>query len=369
MELLKRNKGKLIASSIVILLPMLIALVGEKLLPEKIAVHWGLDGAEDGFMNSSLTFLVLPAVLLAIHWLCMILTVVLDKNAEQNKKMFGLVFWIIPAISLSCCGMILATALGYMTKVSAFLFLLLGLSFIIIGNYMPKTTRNVTMGIKLRWTLANDDNWYATHRFAGKLYVVMGLLCLVAIPLPPAVFPFVAIVLILACGIVPPLYSYRFYRKQLREGTATKEDYENSFGEVVTHKKGALIFTVIFTIVLLIGLSVVMFTGKLKTTAGEDALTVKASFSGDLVINYDEIDAVEYRADGVDGERIMGFGSAKLLLGTFENEEFGTYTRYTYTGNNPCIVLRVDQKIIVLAAENAESTKELYENLLEKIAE
>ena len=369
MKLLKRNKGKLIVSSIVILLPMLIALVGEKFLPEKIAVHWGLSGAADGFMNSSLTFLVLPAVLLAIHWLCIILTVVLDQNAEQNKRMFGLVFWIIPAVSVASCGMILATALGYMTKASAFLFLLLGLSFIIIGNYMPKTTRNVTMGIKLRWTLANDDNWNATHRLAGKLYVLIGFLCLLAIPLPPAAVPFVLIAVILLCVILPFVYSYLFYKKQLREGTATKEDYETAFGELVKNKKTAVIVAVIITLLVVVVLPVLLFAGKIEAEAGENALTIKASFSGDLVIDYAEIDEIEYREDGVDGERVIGFGSAKLLLGTFRNEEFGNYTRYTYTGKKPCIVLTVDERIFVIGTENEETTEELYDRLVGEIAE
>ena len=38
----------------------------------------------------------------------------------------------------------------------------------------------------------------------------------------------------------------------------------------------------------------------------------------------------ELREGNVDGTRIGGFGSFRLLLGFFENEEFGTYTRYTY---------------------------------------
>ena len=98
--MLKRNKGKLIASSIVILLPMLFGFFGGTLLPETFAVHWGFDGQADGFGSSSI-FFILPPILLAIHWLCMIFTAVVDKNVDQNQKILGIMFWIIPTISLA----------------------------------------------------------------------------------------------------------------------------------------------------------------------------------------------------------------------------------------------------------------------------
>ncbi len=369
MELIKRNKGKLIASSIVILLPMLLGLFGGKLLPEEIAVHWGLDGTADGWMSSSLIFFVLPAILLAVHWLCMILTAVLDKNAEQNKKMFGLVFWILPVISLASCGIIFTTALGYASKISAFVLLILGVTFVIVGNYMPKTTRNVTMGIKIKWTLANDENWNATHRFAGKVFVVMGILSLIAIPLPMVALPFVLLGIVLVGVLLPPLYSYRFYKKQIREGKATKEDYEDSYRELVKNKKAAMIVSIVIIAIIAIVLPIIMFTGKIETTVGEDALTVEATYWNDLTVKYEEIDAVEYRENGVSGMRVNGFNSARLLLGNFQNEEFGNYTRYSYTGDGPCIVLKVKGRTVVLGAKTEQETKEIYERLLGEIAE
>ena len=150
--MLKRNKGKLILSSIVILLPMLLGFFGGALLPEKFAVHWGLDGRADSFGNASV-FFILPAILLAIHWICMIVTAVVDKNEEQNKKIMGIMFWIIPAISLVSSGMIVSGALGYTANAFTLIMLLLGVMFLVIGNYLPKTTRSRTTGIKIKWAL------------------------------------------------------------------------------------------------------------------------------------------------------------------------------------------------------------------------
>ena len=210
--MIKNNKIKFIISSLIILLPMLIGFFGGKILPEEIAVHWGMNGDADGFMSSSAVFFVLPAILLAVHWLCVILTAVIDQSAGQNKKMFALVFWIIPIISLACNGMILSVALGNTAKISAVMFAIFGVLFVVMGNYMPKTAQNLTMGIKIKWTLANEENWNATHRCAGKVYVVAGLLSLIAMPIPMKALPFVLIGIILFVVLAPIIYSYCFYK-------------------------------------------------------------------------------------------------------------------------------------------------------------
>ena len=367
--MIKKNKIKFIISSIVILLPVLFGVIGSKILPEEIAIHWGLDGSADAWGNPSAIFFILPLVLLAIHWICMILTSVIDKNIEQNKKVMGITFWIIPVISLMSCGVMFNIALGYTSNISAVVFAILGLAFIVIGNYIPKTTRNRTMGIKIKWTLANDENWAATHRFAGKVWVVIGFLCLLAIPLPSAALPFVMIGLILPCALLPIIYSYRFYKKQLAEGKATKEEYEKGYRDIFKNPKAAIIATVILVAVTLIVVAVLMFTGDIETELGESSLTVKADYWADITLNYEDIDAVEYREGGVGGERVNGVGSARLLLGIFRNDEFGTYTRYTYTGKKDCAVLTVDGKKIVIGAEDAQTTKQIYERISAEISE
>ena len=365
--MIKNNKGKLILSSIIILLPMLFRLFA-KLLPEEIAIHWGFDGTADGFASPTSVFLILPLVLLAIHWLCVIFTLVLDKNNEQNKKITRIMFWIVPAISLLSCGSIFAIALGYTTNIFTFVLLAIAVLFIVIGNYLPKTTRNVTMGIKIKWTLASDENWNATHRFSGKVYVIAGILCLPAILLPEKAFPFVALGLILICTVLPTVYSYRLYKKQLAAGTLTKESMDEVFGKFTKNSKPIAIITIIIVAVILLVVAFLMFTGGVELMPGEESLTVEASFMTDLTLAYDEIDSVEYREGGVDGVRVYGYGSARLLIGQFKNDEFGFYTRYTYTGKLPAIVLTVGEQTVVLGTENAEETKEIYERLLTEIS-
>ena len=367
--MMRKNKWKLIISSIVILLPMLFGLLGEKFLPSEIAVHWGFNGEADGFMSPFPAFIILPIVLLAVHWICMILSMLIDKNEKQNHKIMNMTFWIIPFISLTVCGLIFMIALGYTANISALVYIILAIAFISIGNYMPKTVRNRTMGIKIKWALANDENWNATHRLAGKVYVAAGVLSLLAIPLPMKALPFVLMGIIVLCCIVPTVYSYVFYKKQIAAGKATKDDYEHSYIKVIGNKKISVAVMVAISVVVAIVLIIMMFTGNIETTLNDTSLCVKASFSGDLVLDYEDIDSIEYRENGVDGQRLMGIGSARLLIGTFSNSEFGTYTRYTYTGDAPCVVIKANERVIVVGASDEQTVKQIYDRILSEISE
>ena len=369
--MIKRNKVKLIISSIIILLPTLIAIFGNKFLPEKIAIHWGFGGNADGFASPSFIFILFPIILLAIHWICILVEAVVSKNSQQNKKLMELTFWIIPTISLAASGMIVSAALGHTKNIFPVACLLLSVAFIVIGNYMPKATRNKTMGIKIKWAMSNDENWNATHRFGGKVFMISGFIFLLAMPFPPTAFPFVAISVILISALAPTIYSYVFYKKQLREGKATKEDYEKGFKEIINpnDKKIAVVISVILTVLLVVFLPLLMFTGKINATIDNTSIKVEASFSGDLTVKLEDIDTVEYRENSVPGTRVVGFGSARLLLGSFENDEFGLYTRYTYTGKKPCIVMKSGDNTIVIGLESAEETKALYEEIFARIAE
>ena len=365
--MIKKYKWKLIISSVITLLPMLLGLFADKILPEKIATHFALDGTADGFMAPTTFFVIMPLILLAVHWLCVGVTAVIDKNNEQSAKITGIMFFIMPVMSLFTCGMVLAIALGYTANIYSSVLALLAVTFIVIGNYLPKTTRNKTTGIKIKWAYTSDENWNATHRFGGKVYFATGILCLFGIFLPEKAFPVFVIAIILASVVPPILYSYRFYKKQLECGDLTHEQAEAQVSTVFKHSKAVTVVAVVASAVVAALVCFLMFTGDIRITLGDSAVTVDASFWDDVSISYADIDSVEYLENGVDGTRVYGFGSARLLLGSFKNDELGTYTRFTYTGDRPCIVLTLDENTVVLGTDSAQTTLELYKALAEKI--
>ena len=358
--MIENNKWKLLVSSVAILLPILAGLILWNDLPEQMTTHWGADGNADGWSSRTFAVLGLPLILLALHWVCIFITSKDPKNKGQNKKVFGMVLWICPIVSIFASGITYAAAFGKEFNMDIIGLLLIGLMFVVIGNYLPKCKQNYTIGIKVKWTLANEENWNATHRFGGKVWVIGGLLLMACVFLPEALIPWVLIIALTIMAAIPIVYSYAYYKKQVAAGTAPEKAI------IPMGKWSKLISTVvpigvaIMTVVLL----VICFTGNVEVQYGDTSFTLEASYWSDLTVEYAAINSIEYRESCDAGSRINGFGSPRLSLGAFQNAEFGNYTRYSYTQSDSCVVLNVDGKILVVSGADAESTKVIYENLL-----
>lgn len=355
--MIKNNKLKTVLSSIVILLPALYGIIIWDKLPAAMMTHWGADGNADGVSTKAFAVFGLPVIMLALHLLGLIVTSFDKKQKGQNKKAIGMIFWILPIISLFTNALVYSLALGKQLNVYLLEPLLFGVMFILIGNYLPKVKQNHTLGIRISWTLNNEENWDKTHRFAGKIWVTGGFVLLASAFLPnKAIIPIAAID-ILVLIIAPTVYSYRIHRKHLKAGVS----YDSA-----PKSKREKIITVIIVTVILIALSVLMFTGNVEYAVENNTLKIEADYWSDLEIDCSKIETAEYRDTFDFGVRANGLGSARLAMGNFQNEEFGDYTLYSYTKNKSCIVLRVDGKILVLNGKTADETKELYKLISEK---
>lgn len=133
------------------------------------------------------------------------------KRKNINGKMFQMLMLICPICSLFSSIQIYGYALGMDVDGQMLVHLLLGVIFIIIGNYIPKCRHNYTVGIRLPWTLADEENWNSTHHLAGWLYMAAGLVCLLNIWLRIGWLAFAAIA---AAALLPMGYSLLLYVKK-----------------------------------------------------------------------------------------------------------------------------------------------------------
>ncbi len=213
-EYLKKNKWTMIITSIVILLPILVGIILWDKLPDKLPYHWNINGEVDHYATKPVAVFLLPVILLAFQWLCIFVTA-LEPKAKNvtSTKVLGIVLWIIPILNLFLNVMVWLAAFGREVNMAVVMPLFMGALFVVIGNYLPKCKQSYTMGIKLPWTLNDEENWNATHRLAGKLWVAGGLLCMPC-ALLSGVWSFIVMmsILVVMCA-VPTVYSYRFYKK------------------------------------------------------------------------------------------------------------------------------------------------------------
>lgn len=212
--MIKKNLPKLIITSLIILIPIVIGLILWDKLPDQVPVHWNMSGEVDDYATKTQAVFAMPLVLVAFQWICVLGTSLDPKKQNINDKMFTLVLWIIPIISLLCNSMVYATALGHKVSVEIIMPLFMGALFIIIGNYLPKCKQSYTMGIKLPWTLDDEENWNKTHRMAGFLWVIGGIIVMATAFLGAFWLFFVVLIPMV---IVPTVYSYLLYKKSKKE--------------------------------------------------------------------------------------------------------------------------------------------------------
>ncbi len=341
--MIKNNKLKLVISSLIILLPtILIAFTEESAIIAAIGIS--------------------SCIMLAVHWLAIVLTHIDNKKSKQSPKVLGLLFWICPMISLLVLFINCAILFNADLKISYFVGAILGVVMIVFGNYLPKCKQNFVVGMRLSWTLANEENWNKTHRFSGKLWVLGGILMLACSLLPDHIFIFAMISIVLLMSIIPIVYSYLYYKKQLKDGRYEKIE---ELARIKKTNKKYLLITVIFSVLLLAFLFFISFTGSITYTFDDDSFTVDSSYSAPMTVRYLEIDKIEIRESVTPGTKVMGFNSPTLLLDVFKNSEFGKYTRYTYTRCDTCIVIDINGETLVINGESSEKTREIYESIME----
>lgn len=205
---MRQYKKTIVFTSIVILIPLILGLALWSKLPDTMATHFGFNGEANGWSSKPTAVLGLPLFMLVIHWICVIAVVNDPRKQKIGKKITRLVFWICPVCSLICCLITYFYALGWKINVTDYIMFVLGVLFIIIGNYLPKCRQNYTVGIKLPWTLADEENWNHTHRLAGKLWIIGGLVMFVNGFLQ--INWIVLAVIVLMAGI-PTVYSIVYY--------------------------------------------------------------------------------------------------------------------------------------------------------------
>ena len=211
---MKQTKLNIILSCIVLLSPMIFGMIVWNKLPESMPIHWGVNGEADRWSSKPFAVFVLPLLILAIHGICIFASRKDFRDKKQSPKVMGLVLWICPLLSVMANSLTYAISLGKEINVLFVVSLTMGALFVLIGNYLPKCQQNRTVGIRIIWTLKNEANWNATHRFAGKVWVIGGLLLMASSLLPYSILPWAMITLLVVFIGLPVLYSYRFYRKE-----------------------------------------------------------------------------------------------------------------------------------------------------------
>jgi len=208
----QEHKMLLVITSAIILLQTLVGVVLWDKLPDPIATHFNFRNEPNGWTSKAFTVFGMPLVLLVLHWICLLVSCSPNQMKTYSNKIKYLLLFIIPAISLLVMVLCYGYALGAPFDIGRIVLVFLGLIFAVTGNYMPKIRRNYHTGIKLPWTLTDDENWNKTHRMAAPVWVICGL-ALIVLGLIGCT-SWLAFVVILVMVFLPTVYSFALHLKK-----------------------------------------------------------------------------------------------------------------------------------------------------------
>lgn len=204
-----------------LLLPAIITAILYGRLPETIPVHFNAEGIADKFGAKSSIWVhvsILFVVGLGVYLLLSNLHKIDPKKSAgvsvETHKAIAIV--VVLFISLISTGIVLS-----MSKTSGnfgiqkIVLPAVGLLITVIGYFMRSIKPNYFIGLRLPWTLEDEENWAVTHQLAAKLWIPAGLLMAVsAIVFPFMTAFFITMTITLIIVIIPAIYSYRFFKNK-----------------------------------------------------------------------------------------------------------------------------------------------------------
>jgi len=166
-----------------------------------MATHFNALGQADGFMPRDTALAFGPLILAGLTLLMWVLPLIQPHRArlERSAGVYA-VSWIGVVTVVAFAHLFtIGHALGWSLSLKPVL-LAPGILFILLGNFLPKTRFNYAMGVRTPWTLSDERVWDKTHRLAGPVMMLGGLVMAGgALILPPEYLT----VVFLAGALVP----------------------------------------------------------------------------------------------------------------------------------------------------------------------
>ena len=190
--------------------------------PDQIPTHWNIRNEVDGY-GGKWTLFIMPIMMLGMLALFYFLPALSPKDFEVDafRPTYLYIMLLVVGLFTYMQAVLLYTVQQSVTKgapvpLGKFFIAGMFLFFGLMGNVMGKVRKNFFIGIRVPWTLASDRVWNDTHRMAGWLWVAAGILGFGLIVLGAPIY--IAIILLVAAGLIPVVYSFFHYKALERRG-------------------------------------------------------------------------------------------------------------------------------------------------------
>jgi len=182
-------------------------------LPDAVPSHWNIHGEVDGYVSKPWGVIILPLAAILVFIVMRLIPVISPKGYRTESfanVMHTFQVTLVGFTSLVAILVLLAAS-GMDVPMNESIFAALGVMFMVFGNYLGKTRKNFFLGIRTPWTLASDEVWARTHRLAGRLFILHGLIMFSGVFFDVPVELLLGMIGVIV--LVPVVYSYVVYRR------------------------------------------------------------------------------------------------------------------------------------------------------------
>ena len=145
----------------------------------QIPTHFDLSSNPNGWSDKNGLLALLAELNLGIYIIMLLIPKFDPKNKikQMGEKYFS--FRLLMTIFISLLSIYILYT-GASKKINTnLMFALIGALFAVMGNYFQALKPNYFIGIRTPWTLESPDIWKKTHRLAGRLWMVGGVLIII----------------------------------------------------------------------------------------------------------------------------------------------------------------------------------------------
>ena len=194
----------------IVLLPFIYLVYLWNDLPSKVPMHWDLKGDIDRYGGKS-ELIIIPFLLPLLVYIIFLVVPKIDPKNKLNKmgnKLQILKFLMTTFMSLLALFIIYSAKNQSITNPN-YMVLIIGLLYLILGNYFKTIKANYFIGIRTPWTLENETVWKETHKLGGKMWFIGGLIIILSSLLLEKQTNFTLFIIVTAIiSIIPVVYSY-----------------------------------------------------------------------------------------------------------------------------------------------------------------
>jgi len=212
---------------LIMLLPAVYLAIVWTGIPQTVPMHFDLKGNVDQY-GTKTDLLIMTAVLTSLNMLAYLAILNIykidpKKYAAQNKERLQRIGFSVALYLAAVSAMLIyVISTNHVDIVMKFVFIAMGLLFALIGNNMYNLKPNYFAGMRLPWTLENEDNWRATHHVAGRLWFFGGfVIALLAFVLDEQWSVYSTFIALSFLVLIPVIYSYRYYKRSQQKNSGS----------------------------------------------------------------------------------------------------------------------------------------------------